>query len=84
MPRPCSMAAQIAGTSGVIAMPLQFHPSAHGFAVWNNPTDTSHAGRADFKATYIQADLYQQSSCRLYDLDLEPVSLDSAKEGSLE
>jgi hypothetical protein len=36
------------------------------------------------QATYIQADLYQQSFCRLYDLGLESVSLDSAKESSVE
>jgi hypothetical protein len=78
------MAAQIARTSGVIAMSLQFHPSAHGPAVWNNPSDSIHAGRADFKATYIQEDLYQQDSCCLYNLGLESISLDSAREGSLE
>ena len=59
-------------------------PSAHGFAVWGNPSDTSHAGRDYFQATYIQTDLYQQSSCRLYNLGVESISLDSATEGSVE
>ncbi|KKL47757.1 hypothetical protein LCGC14_2332330, partial [marine sediment metagenome] len=79
-----SMATQIERASGALAMPLQFHSSAHGPAVRNNPSDTCHAGRTYFQATYIQADLYQQSSCCLYDLGLESVSLDSAKESSLE
>ena len=77
------MATQIEGTSGTIAMPLQFHPSAYGPTVWNNPPDTCHAGRADCKATYIQADLHKRSSCCLYGLGLESISLDSAKEGSV-
>ena len=81
---PCSMATQIARASRTLAMSLQFHPSAHGSAVWNNPPDTCHAGRAYFKASYIQTDLHQQSSYCLCGLDSESVSLDSAREGSLE
>jgi hypothetical protein len=65
-------------------MSLQFHPSAHGSAIWGNPSDTCNAGGAYFQATYIQADLYQQSSSCLCDLGSESVSLDSAKESSLE
>ena len=41
-------------------------------------------GRADLQATYISSDLYQRSSYRLYNLGLESVSVDSAKESSLE
>ncbi len=39
---------------------------------------------AYFQASYIQADLYQHSSSCLCDLGSESVSLDSAREGSLE
>jgi hypothetical protein len=78
------MAAQNAGALKSLAMSLQFHPFAHGSAVRSNPLDTFHAGRTYFQATYIQADLYQQDSCRLYDLGSKVLSIDSAKESSLE
>ena len=79
-----AMATQIAGTSGTPAMLSQFNPSAHGPAVWNNLSDTCNAGRTHFQATYVRADLYQQSSCRPYDLGLESVPLDLSQEGCLE
>ena len=46
---------------------------------------TLSAGTVDnLQATYIQTDLYQQDSCLLCDLGSKLLSIDSAKQSSLE